>query len=53
MTDAETPSTLLHDLVALAGLGAVGVGAGLIYMPAGVIVGGALLFVLGMHGGRR
>lgn len=53
MSDAKKPSTLLADLVALAGLVAVAVGAGMVYLPAGVMVGGALLFLLGLHGGRR
>jgi len=34
------------------GVAAVAVGAGMIYLPAGVIVGGALFLGLGLMGGK-
>lgn len=38
-------SELLLDIIYMAGVAAVAVGAGLIYLPAGLIVGGALAIV--------
>lgn len=38
------------DVLVVLGLIATGVGCGLIYLPAGLIVTGALLFLIGIRG---
>ncbi len=38
---------MLSTVLELLGLAAVTVGAGLIFLPAGVIIGGAALFLIG------
>ncbi|MDR3474442.1 MAG: hypothetical protein P4M09_22565 [Devosia sp.] len=41
------------DLVVLAGTGSIAYGAWLVYVPAGYLVGGALLAVMGVLVGSR
>jgi hypothetical protein len=61
MTDLETSRTSVRSLVIdgsiISGSALVSVGAGLVYMPAGLISAGVLLLAMGLnaakkHGGR-
>ena len=42
--------TIFRDLVGCTGILLVAVGAGMIYRPAGIILGGALLVLLALFG---
>jgi hypothetical protein len=42
--------TLLRDIVGLVGAALIALGAGMIYRPAGVLVGGVLLVSLALFG---
>lgn len=47
-----TPSTI-RAIAVLSGSGLISAGASMIYQPAGLIVGGALLLVMGLAGHLR
>jgi amino acid permease len=40
----------LPDVVGLAGMALIAVGAGMVYIPAGFMVGGALMLLLALFG---
>jgi len=42
--------TMIRDLFGLAGCALMALGAGMIYRPAGIILGGAFLLVLALFG---
>lgn len=45
--------TLVRDLAGVAGAAAVALGAGMVYLPAGVIVGGLLMLAGAILAARR
>jgi hypothetical protein len=46
----KSKQTIIRDVTGLAGAALVSVGAGMVYRPAGVILGGIILVLLAMFG---
>lgn len=46
-------TSVVADVLVLAGLGAIAYGCGLLYLPAGFVVGGAGLVLLGIVSARK
>ncbi len=47
-----SPLTMLCDTAGVAGAALIAIGVGLIYMPAGLIVGGLLLLIAAIVGSK-
>ena len=53
MTEKKSQSTVIYDVMAVAGVCALGVGCWMAWPPLGLIVPGALLLAGAINGARR